>query len=604
MPFSQTFTFDRDFQIGIVALMIQDFEFLLLSANLIQPNYFEDPVLMWFFQKVRDYYLDYNITPDVLVLNNEMNKAHQAGRIKDIDLPSYVIVADKLHLRVDAKDYVIDEVVRFCRRQSVRKALLESAPMAETDDPEAWDKIEAKMREACNTGAHIKDVGIEYFLSYQERLRNRLLKAEDNIFPTGITELDRILGGGVKPGQLFIWLGGSGHGKCLQKGTKVLRFDGTVVAVEDVKVGDLLLGPGTNKTQRKVLSLTSGTEELWKVEPFQGMSFVCTYDHVLTLVNMNTKVFIDITVRDYIAMDAGFKVQHKLTRLAPKFLPYDQVYTGIKSITSVGEGEYYGFMLDGDHRFLLSDFTVTHNSVALPHCGRRAVIGGHKAAHYTLELSQEDVAERYDSAWSCVPVHHVLQETATVVEHLTKVKMKYGNSLVIKEYPSGQATVNTIRQHLTSLRNVGFNTDVVVVDYGDLLKPQTNYNDEYADLGSIFRDLRGLGSELKVPVFTATQVNRPGMSQEIVDIDSVSDSFRKVQIADIVVALCASPEELRNGIMRLYVAKNRNGPAKRMVTIRTDYSRMVFYDPFGVVTPVVPPGPPPPSMPNGVNAKS
>lgn len=37
--------------------------------------------------------------------------------------------------------------------------------------------------------------------------------------------------------------------------------------------------------------------------------------------------------------------------------------TGIR-VESVGPGEYYGFAVDGDHRFLLGDFTVVHNSLA------------------------------------------------------------------------------------------------------------------------------------------------------------------------------------------------------------------------------------------------
>jgi len=39
----------------------------------------------------------------------------------------------------------------------------------------------------------------------------------------------------------------------------------------------------------------------------------------------------------------------------------DQLVTGI-SINSIGWGKYYGFTLDNNHRYLLSDFTVTHNT--------------------------------------------------------------------------------------------------------------------------------------------------------------------------------------------------------------------------------------------------
>lgn len=37
------------------------------------------------------------------------------------------------------------------------------------------------------------------------------------------------------------------------------------------------------------------------------------------------------------------------------------LHTGI-NVESIGDGTYYGFELDGDHRFLLGDFTVTHNT--------------------------------------------------------------------------------------------------------------------------------------------------------------------------------------------------------------------------------------------------
>lgn len=40
----------------------------------------------------------------------------------------------------------------------------------------------------------------------------------------------------------------------------------------------------------------------------------------------------------------------------------DVLKTGIKSIVPLGVGEYFGFTLDGDGRFLLGDFTVTHNT--------------------------------------------------------------------------------------------------------------------------------------------------------------------------------------------------------------------------------------------------
>lgn len=62
------------------------------------------------------------------------------------------------------------------------------------------------------------------------------------------------------------------------------------------------------------------------------------------------------------------KVERK--KCQPRKQKKDVLVTGIKEIIPKGLDTYYGFTLDGNHRFLLGDFTVTHNTfgavVALP----------------------------------------------------------------------------------------------------------------------------------------------------------------------------------------------------------------------------------------------
>lgn len=53
------------------------------------------------------------------------------------------------------------------------------------------------------------------------------------------------------------------------------------------------------------------------------------------------------------------------------------------SVASVGEGEYFGFEIDGDRRFLLGDFTVTHNTVM-------ALSAAQKLGRTTLVLVDQD----------------------------------------------------------------------------------------------------------------------------------------------------------------------------------------------------------------------
>jgi superfamily II DNA or RNA helicase len=85
--------------------------------------------------------------------------------------------------------------------------------------------------------------------------------------------------GCVRPNNLFAHE--QGVGKCLAKGTSVLMFDGTTKLVEDVKVGDQVMGPDSKP--RNVLTTTSGTSMMYKVTPTKGDSYVVNEDHILSL---------------------------------------------------------------------------------------------------------------------------------------------------------------------------------------------------------------------------------------------------------------------------------------------------------------------------------
>lgn len=57
-------------------------------------------------------------------------------------------------------------------------------------------------------------------------------------------------------------------GKCFAPGTKVLMYDGTIKNIEDVRVGDTVMGP--DNTPRNVLELHSGVDNMYKITPSSG----------------------------------------------------------------------------------------------------------------------------------------------------------------------------------------------------------------------------------------------------------------------------------------------------------------------------------------------
>jgi superfamily II DNA or RNA helicase len=103
-----------------------------------------------------------------------------------------------------------------------------------------------------------------------------------------------------------------GYGKCLAKGTLVIMYNGSLKKVEDIKVGDEIMGD--NSTPRKILSLARGKEEMFDIIPSNGEKYTVNRSHILSLKWGATRseringVFykkddiIDISVDDYLKL--------------------------------------------------------------------------------------------------------------------------------------------------------------------------------------------------------------------------------------------------------------------------------------------------------------
>ena len=267
-----------------------------------------------------------------------------------------------------------------------------------------------------------------------------------------------------------------GRGKCLAKNTPIIMFDGTIKAVQDVLVGDRLMGD--DSTSRTVKSLARGREIMYKVSSVGNgdkEEYVVNKSHILSLKHRTTSEIMDISIIDYLRYIQkrrelnrpneylGYRVPvlftHKETEIDPYLLgmwlfssnpafyiphtflekyqlstirhiplhykcnsrdvqlrvfagiidtirpPFEDAYYAFSieqpqlysdmvflarslgffvekyennhlrvfihhpelsyeiQVERMGIDEYYGFEIDGNRRFLLGDFTVTHNTI-------------------------------------------------------------------------------------------------------------------------------------------------------------------------------------------------------------------------------------------------
>lgn len=210
------------------------------------------------------------------------------------------------------------------------------------------------------------------------------------------------------------------HDYCLGKDVPVLLWDSSVKMSQEIKVGDILIGD--DGLPRNVINTHTGISQLYRVQQLDGDDYIVTENHTLSLkcgfhksifwntpkkcwvikwldklsCTLKSKLFainyrdpncysryisrtieeareaaenfmdaiqdidiVDITVKKYLQVPKNVRKRLYGYKLEMFKEPYKS-RTSI-NVSAIEQGEYYGFAIDGNHRFLLGDFTVTHN---------------------------------------------------------------------------------------------------------------------------------------------------------------------------------------------------------------------------------------------------
>jgi hypothetical protein len=142
------------------------------------------------------------------------------------------------------------------------------------------------------------------------------------------------------------------------------------------------------------------------------------------------------------------EVPVKLTRkmAAPRKQIKSVQRTGFR-IEENGVGEYYGFTLDGDGRYLLADFTITHNTFILIEIAR--LLPQSSSANFLAfnKSIVEELADKLPSGFDCMTLHSlgikalyrhfgsgVTVSEAKYKRMLAKVMEKFKDDIAKKEY--------------------------------------------------------------------------------------------------------------------------------------------------------------------------
>lgn len=216
-------------------------------------------------------------------------------------------------------------------------------------------------------------------------------------------------------------------------------------------------------------------------------------------------------------------------------------------------------------------------SIFLAWLAQQAVLLNKKVVYITCELSEEDISDRFDSMMAQVHISSLNDYQEEIVNKVGGAAQVYGSSLMIKHFPADSATVDDLKAYTRQLSNIGIQPDLILIDYLDLLRPHRTYSSPHLEIDAIMKALVGFAAEFDLSIYTATQLNRAGLAQETPDEASMAGYIGKQYHADMVWWMAQTKEEKEDEIMRLWISKNRNGPAGRTIKLDTNYGYMTFY---------------------------
>lgn len=265
------------------------------------------------------------------------------------------------------------------------------------------------------------------------------------------------------------------------------------------------------------------------------------YDGIKKLIDVAMRAGAD---RDY-GHDWNLDIEKRLVHMARITIPTG--WTVINQIMDGGLGA-------GELGVIVAPPGIG-KSWALASIGKAVISEGKKVAHYTLELNENYLGLRYDSLLTGI-------ESNQLRNHVDEVRAaveKIPGHLKLKYFPTRTVSITAIRAHLEQIKNIGFDPDIVIVDYGDLLRSTDKFESRWQELGAVYEDLRGMAGELEVPIWTASQSQRSSVNEDIIEGDKIAESFNKIMTADFIMSISRKMPDKITNTARIHIIKNRFG---------------------------------------------
>lgn len=250
----------------------------------------------------------------------------------------------------------------------------------------------------------------------------------------------------------------------------------------------------------------------------------------------------------------------------------DKLQLNTDSVTGVESGftdldDMTGGFRDGNLIVLAARPSMGKSALVANIAENASVKHGRKVALFSLEMSQAELAQRFIACRARIPGDRLRK--GKVAQKDWPHVIKACGDLDRAELWIDDSTDLTMLEIRAKSRRLAARQglDLVIVDYLQLMRPDTPSDSRVEQVGKISRGLKILAGDLNIPVIAVSQLNRspeqrPSKRPLLADL---RESGNIEQDADLVMFIYRDEyyhgeESEKQGLADIIISKHRNGP--------------------------------------------
>lgn len=220
-----------------------------------------------------------------------------------------------------------------------------------------------------------------------------------------------------------------------------------------------------------------------------------------------------------------------------------------------------GFLECGRALYTFGGWTNVGKSMFLANILANVVKNNKRVVLISLEMSEDVYARRIMTMLSGIHYAEYANKQDELRGWVSKHKDANKDSrIIIKEFPPRSISTTHVKGYLNRLKRLGYDFDIVAIDYSELLLPPRNFSGRPdLEIQYIAEEVRALSYTFEVPFLDVIQLSKESLKSDTPGLEASANSTGRSRTIDFQANLSRTEEDEEMGWMKINIAKTRFG---------------------------------------------